>query len=468
MRVEVGEDVEDGASDVLVAQGDLQFRQMRRHAAQHGPKALVQFVELLGKELIGQSPRQCLGLQHQPDRRAAAALVDLDDALKTSEQELGFAQAQFGADQTREFEQALTEAKVLARQAFQLRQRLDDAFPETPDEHRTMTLELIDLAGRADAILDAQAEAFEGLREVERNAPEILEQVAAEHAGLAARIDAAEARIAELGSSYPDADRTPVRDAPRQARRLTAFAATAIADARTELAKPDGEPAVAVRAAQQAVGQVNQLLASVDAFAEGLAGQAEAARREAAEVDAALASARAAVTAAQNYITTHRGAIGATARTRISEAERRLAEASAVGVATADALAAARDAARLAGAALTAARIDVDAFEERSAVREYGRWSDERIRSDQADGASLGGILADLFFGDGGRDDGWSWGSGSGSSGGSGWWGSRPSGWGGSSRRTSSSSRRSSFTSRRSSGGSGRRNSGGRGSGRRR
>lgn len=397
------------------------------------------------------------------ERRAGAVLVELDDALKTSEQELGFAQAQFGEAVTREFQTALEQARATAQQAFQIRQQLDDAFPETPEERRTLTMRLIELAEEADATLDAQADAFDELRALEKNAPVVLEQVEAELAGLPEQIDAAEARVAELGRTHPDADLTPVRGIPAQARRLRGFAETAVADARAELAQTDGEAAVAVRAAQQAVGQITRLLAGVEPFAAELAQAAEVSRRAAQEAGAAVQVATAAVRAAQEYITANRGAIGATARTRISEAERHLTAATAAGLAATTALDEAREAERLAGHALSAARIDVEAYEEQAAIREHGRSGPDDYRY-QADGASLGGILADLFFGEGSagsrdRDGGWFWGGGSSSGGG--WSSSRPSGFGGSSRRTSSSSRRSSgSSSRRSSGG--RRGGGGR------
>lgn len=47
------------------------------------------------------------------DRRSASALVGLDDALRSSEQELGFAQAEFGPDATREFEKVLADAAIV-------------------------------------------------------------------------------------------------------------------------------------------------------------------------------------------------------------------------------------------------------------------------------------------------------------------------------------------------------------------
>lgn len=384
--------------------------------------------------------------------RAGKVLVGLDDALKTSEQELGFAQAQFGEDQTRDFVVALADAKATAKQAFEIQHKLDDAFPETPEQHRAMMLQLIELAERADATLDAQAESFEQLRRLDENAPAVLEQIAQEQAGLAARIETATDVLQGLAVQYPKADLDAVEDVPQQARKLAGFAATAVEKARAELAKPKGEAAVAVRAAQQAVGQVGRLLASVDAAAQDLATNAAQRKKAVAEFEQQLQRTRSQVAAAQDYITTHRGAVGTSARTKISEADRHLEAAESLAAGDpGQALTEAREAERLAASALQAARGDVAEFEQRPAVQERADVPEYQ----EADGASLGGILSDLFFNSGSSrpsSGGWSWG---GSSGSGGWSSSRPSGFGGS-RRSSGSSRRSS----RSSGG--RRGGGGR------
>ncbi|WP_169736296.1 TPM domain-containing protein, partial [Promicromonospora kroppenstedtii] len=59
------------------------------------------------------------------EERAAAALVGIDDALKTSEQELGFARSELGGDATQDFELILAGAAGDVREAFAIRQALD-------------------------------------------------------------------------------------------------------------------------------------------------------------------------------------------------------------------------------------------------------------------------------------------------------------------------------------------------------
>jgi hypothetical protein len=132
------------------------------------------------------------------------------------------------------------------------------------------------------------------------------------------------------------------------------------------------------------------------------------------------------VAAADDYLTTRRGALGAQPRTLLAEAQRQLARAE--GLASTDpvaALAAAQDAARLAQSASQAARTDVDSWSSGA-----GSWGGGGGSGDAFLGALLGGILAG-----GGRSRG-GWGGGGrggwGSGGGGGWGG----GFGGSGSRS--------------------------------
>lgn len=205
------------------------------------------------------------------DTRAGSLLVQLDDSVKTSEQELGFAIAQFGEEATAPFAEALAEAKAQLGEAFTLRRRLDDAQPESAEERRALTQRIVLLCESADAALDAQADAFDELRDLEKNAPRLAESLNAEHRSLAARIDAADATVSELRRRFGAPSVDAVDENPAQARKLAGFAASALTTARESLeASEEGRAAVAVRAAQQAIGQVGQLLASVDALAADL------------------------------------------------------------------------------------------------------------------------------------------------------------------------------------------------------
>lgn len=216
------------------------------------------------------------------ERRAGSLLVGLDDQLKTSEQELGFALAQFGEEAVAPFRAALEDARQKLGQAFTLRQKLDDAEPDTPEQARAWTEQIISLCEAADAALDEQADAFDELREVEQNAPALIGEIDAARAALEPRLEAAAHQLTRLGSSYTADALAPISDNVEQARRLSAFVSTALTEARAELGGGQaGQAAVDVRSAQAAVDQARQLLDGIDAHAARLG---EAASKLAASV----------------------------------------------------------------------------------------------------------------------------------------------------------------------------------------
>ncbi|MET0590345.1 MAG: TPM domain-containing protein, partial [Naasia sp.] len=125
---------------------------------------------LLARRRSSRARKDRQAAARQQELRAGSLLVELDNAVTTSEQELGFAIAEFGDDQVAPFRAALAAAKNDLRAAFRLRQQLDDATPDSPEQRAAWVQEIIDLATRADAGLDAQTEAFEELRALGRNA----------------------------------------------------------------------------------------------------------------------------------------------------------------------------------------------------------------------------------------------------------------------------------------------------------
>ncbi|WP_433290343.1 TPM domain-containing protein [Pseudonocardia sp. CA-142604] len=226
--------------------------------------------------------------------RASAALIDVDDAVRTSEQELSAARAHFGDQAVAEFAAALEQSRADMLDAFEVRQQLDDDQPEDEPTKRSMYGRIIRTAGAADQRLDAQVEAFDKLRGLEAKAPEYI-------AGLGGRLDSVTARLPEVATSwsalqgrYAAPALAPVAGNLDQARQLLTAAQAEVDEARTELTTPG--PAAAVvsgRAAEDAITQAETLLDGIgrrEAELADAAGRVSAAR---AEVVQDLAEARA-------------------------------------------------------------------------------------------------------------------------------------------------------------------------------
>ncbi|QHT58089.1 TPM domain-containing protein [Cellulomonas sp. H30R-01] len=218
------------------------------------------------------------------DKRSSSALVRIDDALRTSEQELGFAQAQFGPDATREFEQVLATSKQQVTEAFRLRQTLDDDIPDTEPQVRDTATRIIRTVAQVSAALDAQKQAFDELRDVESRAGDAIEAHAREAAALQARVDTARATLQTLQTRYPATALASVVHNPDQARLLLDETGATLAQGRTALEQGDRATAVRyARAAEEALGQARVLLDAVDHAGADLASAGP-------RLDAAIAS----------------------------------------------------------------------------------------------------------------------------------------------------------------------------------
>lgn len=435
------------------------------------------------REAEGQEPQATL---EELEAQASALLVRVDDDLRGSEQELGFAQAQFGAEAAEPFAQAIEEARAQLQAAFTLRQQLDDDVPDTPQQQREWLSEIIARCSGAKESLDAHTESFSRLREVEQRAPEVLTQLRDAVPGVEARLAAgrnamselstryaetivaglrsniteAEARLRFVGECITAADREigegktaaaavslrageaaleqagTLADSPNtigaelaeSTRQLEAAHADLRADLQTVAqlmpAAPEGEQ----RALAAAAAQVEAVLAAdvagdpvralsaaaeVNVQIDGAIGaareSAERQRRAEAARDEALVPARSEVLAAEQFIETRRGAIGAEARTRLAEAKRYLQLAE--QYATADparSYQSAQQATQYARAAYQLASADVSGWGGGGGYGGGGGGSNGSFG-----GAVLGGILGGLLSGGGsGGGGGWSGSSG--------------------------------------------------------
>ncbi|SED84449.1 TLP18.3, Psb32 and MOLO-1 founding protein of phosphatase [Arthrobacter alpinus] len=201
-----------------------------------------------------------------PELRAKAGslLIAADDAIKSSEHEIGFAQASYGDAAVKPFQEALDDAKKHLSESFKLQQQLDDEIPDTLEEQRTWLGEIIKRSEDANAALDAQKAAFDDLRELERTAPQVLATIRTEASQAGAAVTNAEQQLIALTSQFSEAAVAPVRDNVAQAKERLEFVTTAAAEADAKLAAADtAGAAVAVHAAQESLLQSTVLLEAI-------------------------------------------------------------------------------------------------------------------------------------------------------------------------------------------------------------
>ena len=226
-------------------------------------------------------------------REAGGALVEADDAMKTSQQELGFAVASYGEEATADFRAALEAAKAKVAEAFTLQQQLDDAEPDTDEERRAWYGGIIRLTSEADALLDEEAEKFDALRDLERNAPAEFERVKGEADAAQATIAPAAERLAVLASQYAASALASVADNPAQAEARMSFARQSLDEATTALAAGRAnDAAVEILAAEEAVDQAKLLAEAIERLAADLAAADEAVAAGVADLERDVQTAR--------------------------------------------------------------------------------------------------------------------------------------------------------------------------------
>ncbi|WP_181436813.1 TPM domain-containing protein [Curtobacterium sp. MCLR17_053] len=393
------------------------------------------------------------------ERTAGGALVTIDDELRTAEQEVGFASAQFGPDAAKPFADAVQAAQREVRKAFTIRQQLDDEIPDTPQQRAEWANQIIVICERAHAAIEEQTEAFDQLRSLEDGIEDAAASLAQAVAAAPASVGAAAAALDRVRARYTGRTLATVANNVDQAHQVLAFATERSNAATASIAAGDkGEAVVAVRDAQHALAQVQQLtdgaLAAEQSFDEATAraeamridiqgdvaaarslrsggpdlaaavtraeavlrqgldpkdpvaavdaltranteiDQAIAAARGAEEqrqratqaLDAALRDARNRISQARDYVSLHRGGIGPTARTRLSEAQRAYDDAVELAPNNpGQALNAARAAEQYAAAAMDAANDDL------------GGWGGGQ--GGGGGGAQLGGLVTGLVLG---------------------------------------------------------------------
>jgi uncharacterized membrane protein YgcG len=201
------------------------------------------------------------------DELSKSIVVDVDNAVRTSDNELGLAVEEFGPEDTAPFSQAVANAKTTLAQAFNVRQILDDAVPETPQQRRDLLTRVVVAAAKADRELDAQREAFNQLRDLVINAPSRLDALTQQMVDVTARIAPSGQALASLHKQFSDSALASVAGNVETAKERLAFAEANITNGRTLVARPAGSQAGlidSIHAAESALGQARTLLDAID------------------------------------------------------------------------------------------------------------------------------------------------------------------------------------------------------------
>ncbi|MGW0840724.1 hypothetical protein ACWD26_11265 [Streptomyces sp. NPDC002787] len=252
-----------------------------------------------------------------------------------------YAETPAARDAVMPFVEALEDARGELVGAFRAGLRLDEgAGVLSPDEERALLEEILTRCTTAQRRLDTATPAFDQLRALERDISPALECAETRFRELTGRTATAATTLTALRDGYAPAASLPVTGHVEQAKDRLVFATTELNRARQAAYPGDlHTAAVHLRAAEGAIDQADVFVTGVERLAAELAEAATTAQQDdpltgpyddpldvLRRQGRPLLPARSAVAAASDFITTHRGAVGVAARTRLSEAERHLAQ----------------------------------------------------------------------------------------------------------------------------------------------
>ncbi|MBM7505927.1 hypothetical protein ACFPER_02345 [Agromyces aurantiacus] len=194
-------------------------------------------------------------------RRAGSALIAADERLRGAIEELGFAEAELGADATGDLGGAIVQAQALLTEAFRLNQ------PGPGREAARHRVRVVQLCDEAAGLLDEHTSALAERMARARRAPEIVAAARGDIERLRSQVPEARELVERLAARYSRAALAGIEGHPAEAAQLLGFAehSAAVAERRRS-AGQHGAASIALEASVDAVHRAATLLDAVDDF----------------------------------------------------------------------------------------------------------------------------------------------------------------------------------------------------------
>src|SRR6478735_4219257 len=200
-------------------------------------------------------------------RRAQQALVAADERIRLTTDELAFADAELGPGATKDLREALDSVRTHLQEAFQLHQLNHDEIPDTPEELRTRNARIVQLCEWAEDLLDDRTEALAAPIERARRAPEIIAKIRADAARLRLALPDARATVDRLSARYATGALAQIAANPAEAEQLLGFAehSAGVAERRREAGQRE-QASMALEASIESVRRAEKLIDAVETF----------------------------------------------------------------------------------------------------------------------------------------------------------------------------------------------------------
>lgn len=204
-------------------------------------------------------------------RQAGSMLVSADDAVNASEQEILFAEAAYGSEQVRVFQDDIEASREHLQESFRLQHQLDDSLPQSEDEARNLLKRIVTNCRRIDETLESHRQEFEGLRNLERDPRPALEHLSSRLDVLNPRREGAATALGRMEEHYQDGALRQYRDNLAQASEALQTAGSACTEAHeAHQAGETADSVVALHRGEQAAADAAKLIESMEETEERL------------------------------------------------------------------------------------------------------------------------------------------------------------------------------------------------------
>ena len=200
-------------------------------------------------------------------RRAGSALIAIDERIRTTSDELVYADAELGTEATQPLRDAIAAVRQHLAEAFHLHQLNHDEIPDTSEELQSRGARILQLCEWAQELLDDRTEALAKPIERARRAPEIITGIRTDVERLGARLPQVQATLARLTSRYSADALRKVAGNHTEASQLLEFAlhGADVSERRREAGQRE-QANLALETAIEAVRRATTLIDAVDGY----------------------------------------------------------------------------------------------------------------------------------------------------------------------------------------------------------
>lgn len=258
-----------GAIAIIAAGGGVWYMNRRRTKKQQ---------ETMVKDAQTINPDDTTSLNELPysvlEERAQEELTSTDASIRTADDELRLAIAEFGEDRARPFIRAMDHSKRTLERAFQLRSTIDSGTVRSEEERKAMLVDIVSSCGQADRGLDKQSDEFSRLRGLLIDSDRRLDELTQRIVSLRARLPQAASTLNELRTKYTSDVLASIADNVDIATEHLDNAERAVDKGRALTHQPAGEQGGLVefiRTAEMTTGQADDLLTDIEQADERIA-----------------------------------------------------------------------------------------------------------------------------------------------------------------------------------------------------